>query len=135
METIHAIRQLVTQNCWMASINLKGAYYSVKVSSKFQKYLRFFHEGKLFKFNAWPNGLFPCPRKFTKILKPPFANLRLLGHIISGYLHDSFLKSKTYDVCVKNIIDTIIMLDDNNKTNDLILNLTPENMTQHSRIE
>ena len=23
----------------------------------------------------------------------------------------------------------------NNKTNDLILNLTPENMTQHSRIE
>ena len=25
--------------------------------------------------------------------------------------------------------------DSNNKTNDLILNLTPENVTQHSRIE
>ena len=53
----------------------------------------------------------PCPRKFTKILKPPFANLRLLGHIISGYLDDSFLQGKTYDACVKNTIDTIIMLD------------------------
>ena len=56
-------------------------------------------------------GLSPCPRKFTKILKPPFANLRLLGHIISGYLDDSFLQGKTYDACVKNTIDTIIMLD------------------------
>ena len=26
------------------------------------------------------------------------------------------------------------ILDPNNKTNDLILNLTPENVTQHSRI-
>ena len=63
METIHIILQLVTQNCWMSSIDLKDAYYSVKVSSKFQKYLKFFHEGKLFKFTAWPNGLFPCPRR------------------------------------------------------------------------
>ena len=92
-------------------MDLKDAYYSVKVSSKFQKYLKFFHEGKLYKFTAWPNGLSPCPRKFTKILKPPFANLRLLGHIIRGYLDDSFLQGKTYDACVKNTIDTIIMLD------------------------
>ena len=111
METIHTILQLVTQNRWMSSVDLKDAYYSVKVSSKFQKYLKFFHEGKLYKFTAWPNGLSPCPRKFTKILKPPFANLRLLGHIISGYLDDSFLQGKTYDACVKNTIDTIIMLD------------------------
>ena len=111
METIHTILQLVTQNCWMSSVDLKDAYYSVKVSSKFQKFLKFFHEGKLYKFTAWPNGLSPCPRKFTKILKPPFANLRLLGHIISGHLDDSFLQGKTYDACVKNTIDTIIMLD------------------------
>ena len=57
METIHTILQLVTQNCWMASVDLNNAYYSVKVSSKFQKYLKFFHEGKLYKFTAWPNGL------------------------------------------------------------------------------
>ena len=67
-------------------LDLKDAYYSVKVSSKFQKYLKFFHEGKLYKFTAWPNGLSPCPRKFTKILKQPFANLRLLGHIIADTL-------------------------------------------------
>ena len=48
METIHTILQLVTQNCWMSSIDLKNAYYSVKVSLKFQKYLKFFHQGKLF---------------------------------------------------------------------------------------
>ena len=59
METIHTVLQLVTQNCWMASIDLKDVYYNVKLSSEFQKYLKFFHEGKLFKFTAWPNGLSP----------------------------------------------------------------------------
>ena len=51
-ETIHTILQLVNQNWWMSSIDLKDACYSVKVSSKFQKYLKFFHEGRLFKFTA-----------------------------------------------------------------------------------
>ena len=48
METIHTILQLVTQNCWMSSVDLKYAYYNVKVSSKFQKYLNTY-EGKLYK--------------------------------------------------------------------------------------
>ena len=111
METIHTILQLVTQICWIASIDLKDAYYSVKVSSMFQKYLKFFHEENC--LNSL-HGLMGCPRPrtfTTKILKPPFANLQLLGHIISRCLDGSFLSGKTYDACVKNIIDTIIMLD------------------------
>ena len=31
-------------------------------------------------------------------------------------------------------VSDVAKADDKNKTNDLILNLTPENMTQHSRI-
>ena len=47
METIRTILTLVTPNCWMASLNLKGAYYSVRIHPNFQKYLKFMYNGTL----------------------------------------------------------------------------------------
>ena len=41
------------------------------------------------------------------------------------------------DFCDRMCVSTLgyVLQSNNNKTNDLILNLTPENVTQHSRIE
>ena len=41
MESINTILNLITKDCFMASIDLKDAYYSVKSSENFQRYLRF----------------------------------------------------------------------------------------------
>ena len=38
MESIHTIIELVTPGCWMALIDLKDAYYSVKIQPQSQKY-------------------------------------------------------------------------------------------------
>ena len=40
----------------------------------------------LYQFSVLPNGLSSCPRWFTKILKPPLAELRELKHGISDYI-------------------------------------------------
>ena len=54
-----------------------------------------------------PNGLSPCPRWFTKILKPPLAELRELKRDISVYIDDMYLQGNTKTKCVSNIVATI----------------------------
>ena len=65
MDSINAILNLITKDCFIASIDLKDAYYNVKISENFQRYLKFEFLDKLYKFLCFPNGLAPCSRKFT----------------------------------------------------------------------
>ena len=96
METIQSILAMITPNCWMASIDLKDAYYSVRIHPSCQRYLKFCYEGSVYAYTAYPNGLASCPRQFTKLLKPPVAELRSQGHIIASYIDDIYLQSDTY---------------------------------------
>ena len=41
MDGIKNIINMVTRNCFMATIDLKDAYYSVAISRLFQKFLKF----------------------------------------------------------------------------------------------
>ena len=72
--------ELVTLCCYMASIDLKDAYFTVPIAPKDRKYLRFFWQGKLYQFCCLLFGLSPAPRIVTKILKPPMTVLRQMGH-------------------------------------------------------
>ena len=45
-------------------------------------------------------------------MKPPLSHLRLLNHIISGYIDDFYLQGSTYQRCIINIIDSIKLLDE-----------------------
>ena len=89
MDTFETARSLITPNCYMASIDLRDAYYSVPICESDRKYLKFFWKDKLYHYNSLPNGLSSGPRLFTKILKPPFAKLRSVGHVLTGYIDDS----------------------------------------------
>ena len=111
MESIQTVLTLVTPNCWMASLDLKDAYYSVKIHPDFQKFLKFSYKGTLYKYTVLPNGLCICPRKFTKMMKPPLAFLRRLGPIISGYIEDLYLQGKTQQQCIANVIDAITLFE------------------------
>ena len=111
METIHSVLELMTPNCWMASIDLKDAYYSVKVHSTYRKYLTFNFEGQLFQCTTYANGLSSCPRRFIKLLKPPLSKLHLMNHIVSASIDDLYLQSVSFAGCVQTIADTIILFD------------------------
>ena len=73
-----------------------------------KKYLKFIWKEQLYQFCVLPNGLSPCPRWFTKLLKPPLAELR--KHDISAYIDDIYLQDDTKGNCIKNIIDTVTLL-------------------------
>ena len=51
------------------------------------------------------------PPVHTKLLKPPLATLHKQGHISIAHLDDLYLQGQTYDHCVKNVIDTTVLLD------------------------
>lgn len=111
METLQSIVRLVEKNCYMASLDLKDAYYTVSVNPSHRKYLRFIWKNVLYQFTCLPNGLSSCPRKFTKLLKPPLTELHKKGHVSSSYIDDLYLQGRTYDLCVSNVIDTFIQFD------------------------
>ena len=106
MDTLQSAIRLMTPNCYMASVDLRDAYYSVPIHKDDQKYLRFCWKGRLFQFTCLPNGLACAPRLFTKILKPVYATLRQKGHLNVGYIDDSYLQGESVEDCQANINDT-----------------------------
>ena len=71
IQTFHSVLFLMQPDCFMGTINLKDAYYSVKIVELDTKYLKFLLYSRLLKFVVLPNGLYHWPRKFTKLIKPP----------------------------------------------------------------
>jgi len=76
MATLETAIQLVKPLCYMTSIDLKDAYYSIPIASEHQKFLKFVWRNQLYAFSSLPMGLTSSPRIFTKVMKPVFATLR-----------------------------------------------------------
>ena len=99
MHSLQTARDLMRKDCWLGSVDLKDAYYSVPVFQGHRKFLRFRWAGQLFQFKVLPNGLACAPRFFTKILIPPFAKLREKGVESFPYIDDSFVVADSFDKC------------------------------------
>ena len=88
MQTLQTILTLIQPNCYMTTIDLKDAFYSVKTDGNGTCFLKFLCNSKHLKFVVLPSGLSPGPRKFTKLTKPPLAILRMQGYTVAIYIDD-----------------------------------------------
>ena len=107
MDTLDTVTRMMKPGCFMASVDLKDAYYTVPIHSDHQKYLKFMFNGTLYQYTCLPNGLSSAPRIFTKLLKPVYSTLHNKGHLSSGYIDDSYLQGDTVEECQQNITDTV----------------------------
>ena len=105
IDTLETAIKLMRPGCYMTSIDLKDAYYSIPIAPEHRKYLKFIWKDGLYGFNSLPMGLSSSglyafhslpmglsssPRIFTKLLKPFFSALRSqFGHTCLGYIDDS----------------------------------------------
>ncbi|XP_068716794.1 uncharacterized protein [Montipora capricornis] len=105
MESLKSALQMMKPGCYMTSVDLKDAYYSVHVDIKYQKFLKF--SCKLYQYTCLPNGLACAPRVFTKLLKPVYSTLRSQGHLSVGYIDDSYLQGNTIQNCRNKIQQTV----------------------------
>ena len=102
MDTIQTALKLMRLGCFMASVDIKDAYYSVPVAKEERKYLKFEWQGSYYEYTCLPNGLVCAPRLFTKILKPVYSHIRSMGHICMGHIDDSLLLGHEYTACKRN---------------------------------
>ena len=114
MDSLYTITKLLVPNCFMASIDLKDAYYSIPIKALDRKLVSFKWKEQIYRFiqfTCFPSGLSCAPRKFTKILKPVLAHLHTKGHISVAHLNDLYLQGQTYEDCIRNVIDTTLLLE------------------------
>ena len=109
MDSIQNVLNVVKKDAFMPSIDLKDVFYSVPVAEHHQKCLKPFSNEYL-KFKYIPNGYGPAMRIFIKITKVQFSVLRMQGHTSVVYVDNSYLQGDSYESCLKNVNDTIIML-------------------------
>ena len=88
METLRSIIVVMRPHQWMASVDLKDAYFHIGVVPAHQPYLRFWWLGQSYQFGALPFGLSSAPQVF-KTLAPLVVWLRLMG--VQLYLDDILL--------------------------------------------
>ena len=103
MDHLEAARDLLFPDAWMASIDLKDAYYAIPICEEDRKFLVFQWEGRYFRFNCVPFGLCSAPWIFTKTLKPIYANFHEAGFQGFGYIDDSFIIAESKEECAKAV--------------------------------
>ena len=109
---------MVTPDCFMASVDIKDAYYSVKIADHHLKYLSFMWEGRRFMYTAFPNASASCHPDFTKLLKP--ASIISEGRVfVCGVsrrflsdLDDFYLQGESIQQCRDNVVHTVSLLRD-----------------------
>ena len=107
MDSLNTAINLMSKNCYMASIDWKDAYYSFSIATSYRKFLCFEWRGQLYHFTCFPNGLSSAPRLFTKITKVLFSELRKAGHINTSYIDDCLLIANSIENCRENVKDTV----------------------------
>jgi len=98
MEHILTILPLLHEGCFMTSLDLKDAYFSIPMDKSDRKYLRFSWRDTLYEFQCLCFGLSPAPFFFTKAMKPVFSQLRREGMICSYYIDDSIYVGSKADI-------------------------------------
>lgn len=105
--------KLIHNDSFMATLDLKDAYYLIAIDKAHRKFLRFLFSGVLYEFTCLPFGLSVAPQLFTKLMKPIIYFLRNLGLKSVIYLDDFLLLGDSHSECLDNV----------NKTCGLLTNL------------
>ena len=110
MESIDTAINCMKPGIFMASVDLKDAFFSIPMCAYHQKYLKFCFNNIFYKFICMPMGYGPSMRIFTKVLKPIFAYLRDNKYESAVYVDDTLLFGNTITECNNNIWATVNLL-------------------------
>ena len=99
MEGINDVQSLLTDKCYGAIVDLKGAYYHVKLSQDSRKYTRFLFENQIMEYTSLPMGLTDSPRIFTRVTKFIQSFLRKQGILVVMYIDDILVIASSFSEC------------------------------------
>ena len=99
METPSSVRDSIRPGDWASSLDLKDAYFHIRIHPRFRKWLRFTWAGKVFEFQVLPFGLSLSPWVFTRITRELASALRSRGIRIRMYLDDWLVLAQSSRSC------------------------------------
>lgn len=76
MTNLILVKNLVFRHCFMVTVDLKDAYFTVPLDISHKKYVSFEFNRIIYQFTCMPFALCSAPFIFTKLLKPIVKNLR-----------------------------------------------------------
>lgn len=97
MESVNMIKDILKANMWMCKLDLKDAYFSIKVSESDRKFLQFEWKNVIYQYKCLPFGLSVSPYIFTKLTKPLASHLRKHGINLIIYLDDIWIVDETFE--------------------------------------
>ena len=110
MKDNETIKNLLSPDDFMVSIDLHNAFHSISLHTDSQHLVVFEFENCRYNFNAIPFGLTSAPRVFTKVLRPVISFLRNCGIKITSYLDDIFICGPSYDKVKSDLKFTLDLL-------------------------
>ena len=99
METAMSIRESMHPGDWVASIDLKDAYFHILIHPRDRRWLRFVWKDTVYQFRALPFGLSPAPWLFTKIARELGLHARESGIRLRMYLDDWLIQASSRELC------------------------------------
>lgn len=110
MDNLELAIDLMFEEAFLCSIDLRDAYYTLPIGEQFKPYMRFQWKSCIFMFHVMPFGLTSAPQFFTKIVKPPMCLLRKEGINVFNYIDDLFIIAKSKEEYEKSVKRTIQVL-------------------------
>ena len=88
METVASVLLSVREGDFLASLDLKDAYFQIPIHGSSRKLLRFMSEGTVYQFKALCFGLSTAPQVFTRVFAAVSAWAHSRGIKLLRYLDD-----------------------------------------------
>ena len=88
METVASVLLSVREGDFLASLDLKDAYFQIPIHGSSRKLLRFMSEGTVYQFKALCFGLSTAPQVFTRVFAAVSAWAHARGIRLLRYLDD-----------------------------------------------
>ena len=88
METVASVLLSVREGDFLASLDLKDAYFQIPIHGSSRKLLRFMSEGTVYQFKALCFGLSTAPQVFTRVFAAVSAWAHSCGIRLLRYLDD-----------------------------------------------
>ena len=95
METVASVLLSVREGDFLASLDLKDAYFQIPIHGSSRKVLRFMSEGTVYQFKALCFGLSTAPQVFTRVFAAVSAWAHARGIRLLRYLDDWLVLSSS----------------------------------------
>ena len=95
METVASVLLSVIEGDFLASLDLKDAYFQIPIHGSSRKLLRFMSEGRVYQFKALCFGLSTAPQVFTRVFAAVSAWAHARGIRLLRYLDDWLVLSSS----------------------------------------